>query len=89
MNDAANQNNRAFITSENKPSVMIVIGRVSINNTGLTTAFSKPRMTADVAATYTVSMLIPAISSAITIKPSTESKKRAMNFITRSIPTQR
>ena len=42
INEAANQNKEAFITTINKPNVTIVIGRVSNINIGLTNRFSKP-----------------------------------------------
>lgn len=40
----ANQNIRAFITKVNNPRVKILIGKVRINISGLTTAFISPKI---------------------------------------------
>lgn len=57
--DDTNSNKAALITKWNKPKVSIVIGKVSINSTGLTSKFSRPIITAEIIATYKFSIKKP------------------------------
>lgn len=42
INEAANQNKKAFITNRKRPRVSTVIGKVNNTRIGLTKRFSKP-----------------------------------------------
>ena len=50
INEAANQNNAAFITNVNKPRVSSVIGKVNKIRIGLTIRLSTPKITAAIEA---------------------------------------
>ena len=59
INEAANKNSPALITSVKSPRVRIVIGRVSTTRIGFTTALRSPRITAAITAVKKLSTLIP------------------------------
>tara|TARA_B100001146_G_C16119778_1_gene407502 strand:- start:231 stop:545 length:315 start_codon:yes stop_codon:yes gene_type:complete len=79
--DAANQNNKPFITNANSPSVSNVIGSVNTKRTGRTTAFKMPSTIAAMMAMYTPSTAIPGTKYAITSKVSADNKIRKIIFI--------
>ncbi len=56
---AAKSSNPALITKENKPSVIILIGRVRINSTGRIRTFITPKTKAAIIATLRPSTAIP------------------------------
>lgn len=79
--EAANRNIRPFITRANNPSVIMVIGKVSINKIGRMKTFSTPNTKAAITAEYRLSTSTPLSTLEIKIKPRALNVIRSINVI--------